>query len=78
MMPAARRATDGTGSISDVGWRTTGNGCLASNSAAPAQAGAYTLTLCGGSRSARACTKNWIPPALGGKSLVTMRTFGMT
>ena len=31
----ARAPTDGTGSISEPGCRTTGNGCLASNSAAP-------------------------------------------
>ena len=38
-IPAARRATDGTGSISEPGCRTTGKGCRASNSAAPSQAG---------------------------------------
>ena len=37
---AARRATDGTGSIRDVGWRSTGNGWAASKPAAPSQAGA--------------------------------------
>ena len=39
-MAAARRDTRGTGSMSEVGWRMTGNGCWASNSAAPSQAGA--------------------------------------
>jgi hypothetical protein len=39
-MAAARRATDGTGSMSEPGWRITGKGCSASNSAAPSQAGA--------------------------------------
>ena len=61
-MAAARRETDGTGSMSDVGWRITGNGCLASNSAAPSQAGAYTTTVPGGSRVASPCTNDWIPP----------------
>ena len=37
---AARRATDGTGSISEVGCLITGNGCRASNAAAPSQDGA--------------------------------------
>ena len=37
---AARRATDGTGSISEVGCLITGNGCRASNSAAPSHDGA--------------------------------------
>ena len=37
---AARRATPGTGSISEVGCRCTGYGAAASNSAAPGQAGA--------------------------------------
>ncbi len=37
---AARRPTDGTGSISEVGCRTTVNGCRASNLAAPGHAGA--------------------------------------
>ena len=36
----ARRATKGTGSISEVGCRTTRNGSSASNFSAPAQAGA--------------------------------------
>src|SRR5215469_10400951 len=34
------------------------------------------VTLSGGNRSASACTKNWIPPGLGGKSLVRTRTLG--
>src|SRR5215831_17309074 len=74
---AARRATAGPGSIRDVGWRSTGNGWATSNPAAPSQAGAYTVTLPSGSRAARAWTKDWIPPARGGKSLVTIRTFGI-
>ena len=37
---AARRATVGTGSISEVRCRTTGKGCWASNRAAPSHAGA--------------------------------------
>src|SRR5690606_29862842 len=69
----ARRRTPGSGSISDPGCRTTGNGCAASNSAAPFQSGAYTTTEPGGRRSARPCTKAWIPPGRGGKSLVTNR-----
>src|SRR5580693_5464607 len=71
-MAAARRETDGTGNMSDVGWRITGNGCLASNSVAPSQAGAYTTTVSGGSRVASPCTKDWMPPCRGGKSLVTI------
>src|SRR5579863_1606239 len=71
-MATARRETDGTGSISDVGWRITGKGCLASNSAAPSQAGAYTTTVPGGSRTASPWTNDWIPPLRGGKSLVTI------
>ena len=61
-MAAARRETAGTGSMSEVGWRITGKGCCASNSAAPVQAGAYTVTEPGGSRVASACTNDWMPP----------------
>ena len=50
----------------------TGNGCRASNSAAPFQAGAYTVTVPAGSRVASACTNDWMPPRRGGKSLVTI------
>ena len=57
-MAAARRDTDGTGSMSDVGCRITGNGCRASNSAAPSQAGAYTITVSGGSLVASPCTND--------------------
>jgi len=48
--------------MSDVGWRITGKGCSASNSAAPVQAGAYTITVPGGSLVAIAYTNDWIPP----------------
>ena len=48
--------------MSEVGWRITGKGCRASNSAAPVQAGAYTVTEPGGSRVAIACTNDWMPP----------------
>ena len=61
-MATARRDTPGTGSMSEVGCRMTGKGCRASNSAAPFQAGAYTVTVPSGSRVARACTNDWIPP----------------
>src|SRR5215472_18393785 len=71
-MAAARRDTAGTGSISEVGCLITGNGCNASNSAAPFQAGAYTVTVPAGSRVASACTNDWMPPRRGGKSLVTI------
>ena len=71
-MAAARRDTDGTGSMSEVGWRITGNGCRASKEAAPSQAGAYTVTVSGGSRVASPCTNDWMPPCRGGKSLVTI------
>ncbi len=55
---AARFATEGTGSMSEVGWRTTGKGARSSKRAAPSQAGAYTTTSPGGSRTASACTKD--------------------
>ena len=54
----------------------TGNGCRASNSAAPFQAGAYTVTVPAGSRVASACTNDWMPPRRGGKSLVTISVRG--
>ena len=73
----ARARTVGTGSISEVGCRSTGNGCCRSNSAAPAQAGAYTTTPSAGSRVASAWMNDWMPPARGGKSLVTIRTLGI-
>ena len=73
----ARRETDGSGSISEPGCRITWNGCRASNSAAPVQAGAYTVTAAGGMLAASACTNDWIPPLRGGKSFVTIRTFGI-
>src|SRR5207247_10894104 len=75
-MAAARRDTAGTGSISEVGCLTTGNGCRASNSTAPFQAGAYTVTVPAGSPVASACTNDWMPPRRGGKSLVTIRVRG--
>src|SRR5215472_15325909 len=75
-MAAARRDTAGTGSISEVGCLITGNGCRASNSAAPFQAGAYTVTVPAGSPTASACTNDWMPPRRGGKSLVTIRVRG--
>src|SRR5215469_6612291 len=75
-MAAARRDTAGTGSISEVGCLITGNGCNASNSAAPFQAGAYTVTVPAGSPVASACTNDWMPPRRGGKSLVTIRVRG--
>src|ERR1700761_7805230 len=75
-MATARRDTAGTGSISEVGCLITGNGCRASNSAAPFQAGAYTVTVPAGSPVASACTNDWMPPRRGGKSLVTIRVRG--
>ena len=75
-MAAARRDTAGTGSISEVGCLITGNGCRASNSAAPFQAGAYTVTVPAGSPVASACTNDWMPPRRGGKSLVTISVRG--
>jgi hypothetical protein len=59
--------------MSEVGWRITRMGWRASNSAAPSQDGAYTVTVPGGSRDASACTNDWMPPGRGGKSLVTTR-----
>src|SRR5690606_38430315 len=67
---AARRATGQVGSMSVVGWRTTRYGWRASNSSHPVHRGAYTTTESGGRREASPCTKAWIPPARGGKSLV--------
>ena len=75
-MAAARRDTAGTGSISEVGCLITGNGCRASNSAAPFQAGAYTVTVPAGSPVASACTNDWTPPRRGGKSLVMISVRG--
>src|SRR6185437_14062155 len=75
-MATARRDTAGTGSISEVGCLITGNGCRASNSAAPFQAGAYTVTVPAGSPVASACTNDWMPPRRGGKSLVTISVRG--
>jgi hypothetical protein len=66
-----RRATSGVGSSMPVGWRTTGNGWAASNSAAPGEVEANTTTDPGGWRTASSCTYAWMPPARGGKSLVT-------
>ena len=75
-MATARRETAGTGSMSEVGCLMTGNGCRASNSAAPFQAGAYTVTVPAGSRVTSACTNDWMPPRRGGKSLVTISVRG--
>jgi hypothetical protein len=52
--------------MSEVGWRTTGNGWRLSNALAPSQAGAYTATWSGGSRPASPCTNDWMPPGRGG------------
>ena len=35
------------------------------------------MTVPAGSLAASACTNDWIPPLRGGKSLVTIRTFGI-
>ena len=75
-MATARREVAGTGSMSEVGCLMTGNGCRASNSAAPFQAGAYTVTVPAGSRVTSACTNDWMPPRRGGKSLVTISVRG--
>ena len=70
---ALRRAIAGVGSMIRDRSRTTSNGSVASNAAAPGCRAVWTTTDPAGSRLAIASTNVSMPPVRGGKSLVTIR-----